>query len=139
MGEIRTIVHLENRDDKALSEAGYLPAKKVRHIKIDVLVDTGAVMILLPQEVVEKLGLKVFDKRVVLLANETTIEMKRAGYFMVKVCGREMVSDCLVGPPLSEPLIGQIVLENLDLVLNPGRKTITVNPASPLVPHLKMK
>lgn len=58
---------------------------------------------------------------------------------MLHVCGRRMDTDCLVGPPLCEPIIGQLVLEALDLVLNPAKRTITVNPEYPNIPHLKMK
>lgn len=70
MGEIRVIIHIQNSSDLALLEAGYIPENKVRQLDIDALVDTGAVMNLLPQEIVEKLGLKVFDKRTVTLATE---------------------------------------------------------------------
>ena len=96
-------------------------------------------MVLLPQDVVEKLGLDITDSTVVTLANDEKIELDMAGDFVLTVCGRKWTTDCLVGPPLCEPLIGQLVLERLDLVLNPQKKTITVNPESPNLPHLKMK
>ena len=34
-------------------------------------------------------------------------------------------TDCVVGPPLSEPLIGQIVLEALDLIADCTNRTLT--------------
>lgn len=139
MGEIRAKVFLQNNDDIALFEAGYIPKTKVRQEEIDALVDTGAVMVLLPQDIVEKLGLKIFNKVVVTLANDEKVELQRAGTISLEVCEREMKTDCLVGPPLCEPLIGQLVLERLDLVLNPLKKTITPHPDSPYLPHLKLK
>ena len=139
MGEIRATVHLENKEDRTLYKKGIIKKEEVRQMELDALVDTGAVMILLPQDIVEKLGLEIFDKTVVTLANEEKIELDLAGDFVLTVCGRTMVSDCLVGPPLCEPLIGQLVLERLDLVLNPLKKTITPHPESPYLPHLKMK
>ena len=36
-----------------------------------------------------------------------------------------MNNDCVVGPPLSEPLIGQIVLEALDLITDCANRTLT--------------
>lgn len=47
--------------------------------------------------------------------------------------------DCVVGPPLCEPLIGQLVLGQLDLVVDGGRKTLTPRPESPNLPLLKLK
>ena len=47
--------------------------------------------------------------------------------------------DCVVGPPNCEPLIGQIVLEELDLVIDPAGRELLVRPESPFLPLLKMK
>ena len=52
---------------------------------------------------------------------------------------RFMFTDCIVGPPLCEPLIGQIILEALDLIVDPGKQTIGPRPESPYLPLLKMK
>ena len=46
-------------------------------------------------------------------------------------------TDCVVGPPLSEPLIGQIVLEALDLIADGANRTLT--PRFPDYPLLKLK
>lgn len=50
-----------------------------------------------------------------------------------------MNTDCIVGPPLSEPLIGQIVLEALDLVTDCTNRTLSPRPESPDSPLLKLK
>ena len=48
-----------------------------------------------------------------------------------------MVTECVVGPPLSEPLIGQIVLEGLDLIADCTNRALT--PRTPDYPTLKLK
>ena len=48
-----------------------------------------------------------------------------------------MVAECVVGSPLSEPLIGQIVLEALDLIADCANRTLT--PRTPDYPTLKLK
>ena len=48
-------------------------------------------------------------------------------------------TDCIVGPPLSEPLIGQIVMEALDLVADCTNRTLGPRPESPDSPLLKLK
>ena len=51
----------------------------MRRVDADVLVDTGAVLVLLPQDMVEALGLGAMDKAVVILANDQKVEMAIAG------------------------------------------------------------
>ena len=52
---------------------------------------------------------------------------------------RGMNADCIVGPPLSEPLIGQIVREALGLVADCRSHMLGPRPESPDRPLLKMK
>ena len=39
-----------------------------------------------------------------------------AGPVTVQIGNRGMSTDCVVGPPLGETLIGQVILERLDLI-----------------------
>ena len=133
MGEIRTKVLLENQWGKAGSK-GKRPV-----MTIDAVVDTGAVMTLLPQEVVEMLKLKTLGMITVLLANDQKIELPRTEGFSLTVAGRQMFTDALVGPPGCEPLIGQLVMERLDLIADPARRRLTPRPESPYQPTLKLK
>jgi clan AA aspartic protease len=139
MGEIRAKVVLENQRDRILSEAGHLPLSSIRRIELDALIDTGAVMPLVPQDVVEALGLPLDGKIIVTLANDEKVELARARHLSLEIGDRQMDTDCLVGPPRCEPLIGQLVLERLDLVLDPLKQTITPRPESPFLPSLKLK
>jgi hypothetical protein len=50
-----------------------------------------------------------------------------------------MVTDCIIEPPLYEPLFGQLVLEELDLIVDPSSKTIGPRLESPKLPLLKLK
>jgi predicted aspartyl protease len=139
MGEVRAQVIVENQADRILSEAGHLPASQVRRLELDALVDTGAVMMLLPQDVVEALGLPLDGKIIVTLANEERIELPRARLVSLTLAERQMDTDSLVGPPRCEPLIGQLVLERLDLVVDPISRTVSPRPESPFLPSLKLK
>jgi clan AA aspartic protease len=139
MGEIRVKVKLENVEDRALYEAGHIAEARIRALTIDAVVDTGAVMVLLPQELTEALGLKKFARRVVVLADDQKIELDQAGTLSLTIGDREMKTDCLVGPPGCEALVGQIVMEALDLIADPAKRTLTPRPESPFLPTLKMK
>jgi predicted aspartyl protease len=139
MGEVRAKLILENQGDRVLAEAGHLESSRVRRIELEALVDTGAVMTLLPQDVVEALGLPLDGKIIVTLANEEKVELTRARLLSLTLGDRQMDTDCLVGPPQCEPLLGQLVLERLDLIVDPVKRTVTPRPESPFLPSLKLK
>jgi predicted aspartyl protease len=138
MGEVRARLVLENGADRVLAEAGHLD-RAVRRVELDALVDTGAVMTLLPQDVVEVLGLPLDGNIIVTLANDEKIELPRARLLSLAIGNRQMDTDCLVGPPRCEPLLGQLVLERLDLIVDPVRHVIAPRPESPFLPSLKLK
>lgn len=139
MGEVRVKVRLVNEGDRLMCERGRLSKRKIRRADISAVVDTGAVMVLLPQDLVERLGLKKFDRRIVVLADERKVELDQVGPLSLAVGDREMKTDCLAGPPGCEPLVGQIIMEALDLIVDPVLRTLTPRPESPFLPTLKMK
>lgn len=140
MGEIRAKVRLENEVDRVLFKRRFIKESEIRWAEVDALVDTGAVLVLLPQDLVEKLGLEFDGKVIVTLANDQKTELPRArGALTLTIGGRSMTTDCLVGPPSCEPLIGQIVMESLDLIPDPVKRTLTPRPESPFLPSLKLK
>ncbi|MBI4377404.1 MAG: aspartyl protease family protein [Elusimicrobia bacterium] len=139
MGEIMVKVRLINEFDEALWEQGRLPKKRIRSVEVNALVDTGAVMMLLPRDLVKRLGLRKIDTVIVGLADDRRIEMDKAGTLSLTIAGRTMKCDCLVGPPGCEPLIGQLVIEELDLIADPAKRTLTPRPESPFSATLKLK
>ena len=70
MGEVKTRVLLRNYVSVGASKRGYMSEKDIESSELEMIVDTGAVMILLPQDEVEKLGLEPSKKVVVTYADE---------------------------------------------------------------------
>ncbi len=139
MGEIAVNVELENTGDRALFERGYGQESDIRRTSIEAIVDTGAVMPVLPRNVVERLGVRTRRTAIVTYADERREERPVAGPLTIHVCNRFMSTDCVVGPPLGQALIGQIVLEALDLIADCTKRTLTPRPESPDYPQLKLK
>lgn len=139
MGEIRAKLRLENWQDRVLFKADRRAEKDIRVQDVEGVADTGAVVTLLPQDLVEALGLEVIGRVIVSLANEQKVELDRAGPVSLTVAGRTAITACLVGPPGCEPLIGQTVMEELDLIADSVRRTLTPRPESPFYPTLKLK
>jgi hypothetical protein len=76
---------------------------------------------------------------IVTLANEERIELPRARLLSLTLANRQMDTDCLIAPPRCEPLLGQLVLERLDLIVDPLRQTVAPRPESPFLPSVKLK
>nr|VFJ49034.1 MAG: hypothetical protein BECKDK2373B_GA0170837_102219 [Candidatus Kentron sp. DK] len=139
MGQVIVDISMENYVDRVLSQEDRLPMESVRAHTMPALVDSGSVMLSLPQDVTEKLGLKPVRRAVVTYADERKDERDVVAPVYLTVAGRSMATEALVGPPLSEALVGQIVLEALDLLVDCQRQTLTPHPDSPIYPSLKMK
>ena len=60
-----------------------------------------------------------------------------AGPVTIQIGDRFMSTDCIVGPPFSETLIGQVVLESLDLLADSQNQTLL--PRMPDYPLLNLK
>lgn len=139
MGEIKVKIELENFGDRYMYLEKKFKEKDIRRYKMNAIVDTGAVMLALPQDVVEELGLKILRTVVVRYADERKDERDVAGPVTIKIGKRFMNTDCIVGPPASDALIGQVVLEELDLIPDCQKQTLTPRPESPIYPLLNMK
>jgi clan AA aspartic protease len=137
MGEVE--VELENAGDREISRRGYIGEEQICSIKVPFLVDSGAVMLVLPQDLVETLGLSEVGKVIVTYADERKEERPVAGIVTVKVGNRLTSVNCVVGPPNSEPLLGQIVLEAMDLLVDCAQQKLVPRPESPFLPLLKIK
>ena len=139
MGEVKVSVEFENYGDREVARRGFLPEDQIRSQRVDVVVDSGAVMLVLPQDLVEALGLRMLRKAIVTYADERKEERDIAGVVSVKVAGRTVETNCVVGPPGSEALLGQIVLEEADLLIDCANQQLIVRPESPYLPTLKLK
>ena len=139
MGEVKVNVELENYGDREVASRGLLSEDRVRSQRVDVVVDSGAVMLVLPQDLVEALGLRMLRKAIVTYADERKEERDVAGVVSVSVAGRTVETNCVVGPPGSEPLLGQIVLEEADLLIDCANQRLIPRPESPYLPTLKLK
>ena len=138
MGEIVAALELENTNDRDNASEGLRDESTVRRTTVPGVVDTGAVMLVLPENVVSRLGLRRRREVVVTDADERKETRAVAGPVTVHMANRFMIAECVVGPPQSEPLIGQIVLEALDLVADCTNRTVAPRPESPDSPLLKL-
>ena len=139
MGAVRVTIDLENTTDADIAADGLRPPNTIRRHSVNALVDTGSVMLVLPEDIVEHLGLKRRGRSVVTFADDRKVDWDTAGPVTVRIGNRHGNFDCLVAPPTTEPLVGQIQLEQLDLIVDPAKQTLGVRPESPIYPLLSVK
>lgn len=118
---------LENTVDTGAARAGKLPRNKIRQVEVDLLVDTGAAMLCLTPNVIEKLGLNKLHERDVITGNGL---VKRAVYEPVRIhiFDREADMNVMEVPTGTPPLLGYLPLEALDLYPNPKKRVLEGNP-----------
>lgn len=109
-----------------------------RTVEIEAVIDTGATMLVLPQDVIDKLNLRKMREVKVRYANNKTEVKSVYGVVTVEVCGRAGEFDVLAEPKGAQPLVGQIILEQLDLVVDPSTKRVMPNPRSPEMPMMEV-
>jgi clan AA aspartic protease len=136
MGRVMQSIKLTNSYDEEDVTRGHLRSEEVRTTEIDALVDTGATMLVLPADAVARLGLLVAGYRRVRYADGRTAEVPWVSGVGITILGRETVTNALVEAAGTTPLIGQIPLEELDLLVDPKSRELRVNPASPDAPLL---
>jgi clan AA aspartic protease len=134
MGMVMTKLTLWNNTDLDMVARGLLAPDAVRTEEVDALVDTGAVMLVLPIDLCLRLGLTVIGYQTAKLADGTLRRVPQFGSLRIRLVGREMNCDVMGLPEGTMPLIGQIPLEGLDLIVDPRSQEVRVNPASPDIP-----
>ncbi|CAN2046407.1 Clan AA aspartic protease [Candidatus Magnetomoraceae bacterium gMMP-1] len=139
MGEIKINIELENSFDRDRFVEKQIMESDVRQYNFNAVVDTGSVMLVVPQDIVEKVGLKTRRLVIVTYADDRKEERPVAGPVTIKIGDRNMITECIIGPPASEILIGQVVLETLDLSADCQNQKLIPRPESPIYPMLKLK
>jgi clan AA aspartic protease len=137
MGEVRVKVKLTNAVDEAMVRRGMLAADKIRSYEAEALVDTGAVRSVLPAHVVQVLGLAIVRKERAIYANDATEEVDVSEMVGINLMSRRTSEEMLVLG--SDVLIGQTVLESLDLHVDCMNQRVVGNPAHPDQPIIKIK
>jgi predicted aspartyl protease len=124
VGRFKVEVELSNNDDLAAVRRGDLPAEKVRRVKVHGWVDSGASHLILPTAIAKKLGLSATGKVKVTYANNKSSQRDMVEGVYLDLLGRHSVFRACLEPKRDVPLIGAIVLEDLDLLVDPGRERV---------------
>jgi len=127
MSIIYTELTLTNDVDTCNVELGYIKKDDVRQMTVQAIVDTGAWTLVINEDIRQKLGLLDRGYGEATLANGQKEEHQMAGPLEVRWKNRRMVCEALVMPDAPDVLLGAMVLEHMDLTINPKRELVGVH------------
>lgn len=129
MGRVVVPAVVESLDDCYRLQRGELAAEQVRRVEVvEALVDTGATGLSLPRTMILQLGLfPIRSRRAMTTAGIR--DVPTYGAVRLTVLGRDCVCDVMEVDDACPVLIGQVPLELMDLVVDPGRRQLIGNPA----------
>jgi clan AA aspartic protease len=118
MGRFAIEFEVANNNDIVAAQLGVLAPEKVRRLTIRGVVDSGATRLVLPQAVVKKLGLPTSGSIRVRYADRREARRAKVTGVHVEILGRDGIFTAAVEPKRRSALIGAIVLEDLDYLVD---------------------
>ncbi len=118
MGRITLEFTIANNDDVVLARLGGLSPDQVRRVTLRGVVDTGATRLVLPESAVHQLGLAPSGQATVRDADRRSATRSLVKDVSVELLGRQGVFTALVEPDRADALIGAIVMEDLDFLVD---------------------
>jgi len=139
MGLVYAEIELINGDDLALARRGIIAVDEVKRMKVSALVDSGSYMLAINENIQEQLQLPVVEKRKAQLANGEIVECEVVAPVELRFKNRQTTCRAMVLPGDAEPLLGAIPLEDMDVLIDPLRQQLIVNPEHAYFAQMKMK
>jgi clan AA aspartic protease len=128
MGYVYAEIELTSEKDLLSYQDGNLPEDKIKRVTVRALVDSGAYNLVINEEIKDQLNLPVRGTQTIKLADETLLEVEIVGPVEVRFEDRTTSVRAYVLPGLEEILLGAIPLEGLDVIIDPLRERLLVNP-----------
>lgn len=137
MGEIKVSLKLTNPFDEERVTEGQLSESEVRSTIVSAVVDTGAVRSVIPQNILDTLGIRVRSTGIAEYADGRRESVGVTSPIVFELLGRSTTDDAFVLG--DEVLIGQTILEKLDLLADCANQRLVPNPEHPTQPICKIR
>ncbi len=118
MGSVRARIEIANAKD---------PAN--RALTVTSLVDTGTLLLCLPERVASRLEPEELERREVRTADGELHRVPYVGPVLIGFENRRCLAGALVMG--DEVLLGAVPMEDMDVLVSPATRTLVVNPESP--------
>lgn len=139
MGLVHAEIELINGRDMDDFEEGRVTENEVRRMVVRMNVDSGAIMLSINENIQHQLGLRTREMRPCQLADGSYVDLPVVWPVMVRFGNRKSVTGALVLPNNTEPLLGAIPMEEMDLLVDPARGRLIPNPEHPNEPVMALR
>lgn len=124
MGRVTVDILIANNQDVQMALRGALPENEIRHAIVQAVVDTAASHLVLPEKVATQLGLPITEQRPVHYADRRSEIRNIAEEARIDLMGRHGTYKAILEPNRDTALIGAIVLDDLDLLVDCRHETL---------------
>lgn len=139
MGMVYAEIEMINGGDLELARRKFIDQDEVKRMFVTLLVDTGSYMLAINESIQEQLQLPVVEQKRAMLADGTVITCDVVSPVELRFKNRRSVCSALVLPGNTEPLLGAIPMEEMDVLIHPLRQELIVNPEHPEYAQLSLK
>ncbi|HEY2382861.1 MAG TPA: clan AA aspartic protease [Terriglobia bacterium] len=105
---------------------------ELKQLEVEALVDTGSMLLCIPEHVALQLRLNTAEEREVTIADGSIRLCRYVGPIEVRFDGRTCFAGALILG--DRVLLGAGPMEDINLVINPLTRTVQPNPKSPNIP-----
>jgi clan AA aspartic protease len=119
MGTVHAEITLKNAADMARVRDGHLKERDLRSATVTALADTGAMTLVITEELCQTLGLSKVDEKIIRTASGQRLACKVTEPVDIHWKNRSSSQRAVVIPGAEDVLLGAIPLEDMDLMVNP--------------------
>lgn len=139
MGLVYADIELMNGGDFLRFREGLLPEPDIRRMTVRMNADSGALMLAINDTIKEQLGLPVLEVRNAQLTDGNVVQLEVVGPVEVRFENRQCTTRAFVLPGNTQPLLGAIPMEDMDVLIDPARRQLIVNPEHPIVAQMELR
>jgi clan AA aspartic protease len=121
MGTVYAELTLRNLEDVTLAKQNYIKPENIRTVTVTAIVDTGSYSLMLDEQTSQKLGLEKTGEQRIRIANGERIVCPVTTPVEINWKDRQSVMRVITVPGLPQILLGLLPLEEMDLIVNPGK------------------
>ena len=133
MGQIYAEITLINTCDLALVKRKLIPESDVKQMTVNALVDTGVFILTISATIKRQLDLEVMELREIKLVDGSRIECEIAGPIEVCFKTRRITCSAVVLPGVTEVVLGALLLEWMDVIIDLENQELTLPPDRPRI------
>lgn len=139
MGLVHADIELVNSIDAGMAKRGFIRPEEVRRINVNALVDSGAYMLAINENIRQQLGLDKIREQTARYADDSLHTLDEVGPIGVIFENRFTTTHAIVLPGDAEVLLGAIPMEAMDVIIDPRDQQMKVHPDRPYIPQTLLK